>query len=203
MSVPKLFQPIELRSITARNRICVAPMCQYSAVDGLGRRAVDALLATGALDLVALLSPEHGLNGAAAAGAAVDDGRDPATGLPVYSLYGPRQQPPEALLDQIDWIVVDLPDVGLRPFTYAGTIMNVLTAAMARGVRMLVLDRPNPLGGVRIDGPLPAADLISPVAALPVPLRHGLTIGELIRLGAARQALPVSVLAMTGLNGTS
>ncbi len=176
----------------------VALLTNDSAVDRLGRRAVDAIRINGVCDIVALLSPEHGLHGAAQAGAMVEDGRDAATGLPIYSLYGPRREPPAELLKKIDWIVVDLPDVGLRPFTYAGTIIDVLAAAFAAGVRTMVLDRPNPLGGTVVDGPLPDPQLISPVAALPVPLRHGMTIAELARLGAAQRGLPISTLAMQG-----
>ena len=168
-----------------------------AGIDATGARGIDRLAALPGVTLARLFSPEHGLEGGAAAGEAVADGRDAATGLPVQSLYGARRLPDLAGLDTL---VIDLQDVGLRCFTYAATMADALRACASAGVEALVLDRPNPLGGLRIEGPLPRPELISPVAALPVPLRHGLTMGELARLANAALPAParLSVVAMTG-----
>lgn len=157
----------------------IALLTHAGARDAAGRRSVDAVAAVAGKRLLGLLSPEHGLDGKAAAGAAVPDGRDGATGLPVYSLYGQEGRRPQALLDQVDTIMVDLQDVGLRPYTYAATMIDVLHMANDGGQKVYLLDRPNPLGGVTIDGPLVDPALASKVSALPTPFRHGMTITEL------------------------
>lgn len=178
----------------------VALLTHAGAIDARGRRSVDAVAGIAGLDLVALLSPEHGLSGSAAAGQHVADGRDAATGLPIHSLYGARRTPPAELLSQVDTVLIDLQDIGLRCFTYAATMIDVMRAASSAGVRVMVLDRPNPLGGLKIDGPLMAPALASPVGALPTPFRHGLTLGELAGLVQAneRLELDLSVLPMRG-----
>jgi uncharacterized protein YbbC (DUF1343 family) len=155
-----------------------ALLTHAGAVDARGRRSVDVVKGLLGDRLVALLSPEHGLAGKAAAGEVVGDSRDAASGLPVTSLYGARKEPPAELLARIDTLIIDLQDVGLRPFTYAPTMVDAMRAASAAGVRVLVLDRPNPLGGLAVDGPRPEPGFTSPVSALPLPFRHGLTIGE-------------------------
>lgn len=176
----------------------LAMLTHAGAVDRHGRRAVDGAAAVLGSRLVALLSPEHGLAGRAGAGEAVDDARDSATGLPVLSLYGTRRAPPDDLLARIDTLLIDMQDIGLRPFTYAATMIDALRAA-AKGVRVVVLDRPNPLGGLAIDGPRPDPALISHVAALPLAFRHGMTLGEIARMIAAREGLPApEVVACTG-----
>jgi uncharacterized protein YbbC (DUF1343 family) len=116
------------------------------------------------------------------------------------SLYGARRAPPPELLRQIDTVLIDLQDIGLRCFTYAATMSDVMRAAAKQGVRVMVLDRPNPLGGLKIDGPLMDPALASPVGALPTPFRHGLTLGELAGLIQAneRLELDLSVLPMRG-----
>lgn len=166
-----------------------ALLTHAGAIDARGRRSVDVV--TGVLGdrLVALLSPEHGLGGKAAAGEAVADTRDAASGLPVTSLYGTRKEPPAELLARIEVLIIDLQDVGLRPFTYAATMADAMRAASAAGVRVVVLDRPNPLGGLAVDGPRPEQGFTSPVAALPLPFRHGLTMGELARFAHGHYGL--------------
>ena len=158
-----------------------ALLTHAGAIDRQGRRSVDVVQGVLGNRLIALLSPEHGLAGQAAAGEAVADGRDPASGLPVTSLYGARRVPPADLLARIDTLIVDMQDVGLRPFTYGATMADAMRAADAAGVGVLVLDRPNPLGGLAVDGPRPEPGFTSHVAALPLPLRHGLTMGEIAR----------------------
>ena len=177
----------------------IAMLTHAGAVDQRGRRAVDGAAEVLGSRLVALLSPEHGLTGHAGAGEAVDDARDAATGLPVLSLYGARRAPPDELLARIDTLLIDLQDIGLRPFTYAATMIDALRTAAAKGVRVVVLDRPNPLGGLAIDGPRPDPALISHVGALPLAFRHGMTLGEIARMIATREGLPATeVVACTG-----
>lgn len=168
-----------------------------AGIDATGARGADRLAALPGTSLVRLFSPEHGLDSRAGAGEAVADGRDAATGLPVQSLYGARSRPE---LSGIDALVIDLQDVGLRCFTYAATMAEALRACAGAGVEALVLDRPNPLGGLAMEGPLPRPELMSHVAALPVPLRHGLTMGELARLASAALPAPprLTVVAMSG-----
>ncbi|HYD98300.1 MAG TPA: DUF1343 domain-containing protein, partial [Alphaproteobacteria bacterium] len=138
---------------------------------------------------VRLFAPEHGVLGALQAGEADHDGTDPITGAPVVALYGARSAPEPGHLADLDAVVVDLVDTGVRSYTYAATLYAVQRAAAAAGVPVVVLDRPNPLGRRREGGGV-APGHGSFVAKLDVPLRHGLTLGELARLNAATQGLP-------------
>jgi uncharacterized protein YbbC (DUF1343 family) len=160
-----------------------------SARNRKGVRTTDVLAARRDLALVALLSPEHGLS--AARDERIDDGTDAKTHLPVSSLSGgahgrragrPAGPRPVTLPDGIDAVVVDLPDVGTRFYTYASTVHAVLQAAAARGLRVIVLDRPNPIGGWEVAGPVLQAGMLSPVNHHPLPVRHGMTMGELAEM---------------------
>lgn len=152
------------------------------------------------LHIVALFGPEHGLRGAAAAGEPVDSGRDRATRLPVYSLYGERQEPTEAMLEGIEALLIDLQDVGMRYYTYASTVRAVLHAAARRGLPVVLLDRPNPLNGLALEGPVAEPGFLSFVAASRVPARHGLTLGELARWMNEHEGIgaPLTVIPMQG-----
>jgi len=151
-----------------------------AGVDAAGVSDVNRLRA-GGLELVALFSPEHGFGGAAAPGAAVSNGTDSATGLPIYSLYGQNTAPTAAMLSGLDVLLVDLQDVGARYYTYLATTVAVMRAAALGGKRVVVLDRPNPIGGTMQGNVLDTA-FASMVGLLPVPMRHGMTLGELARL---------------------
>ncbi|MCX7668898.1 MAG: DUF1343 domain-containing protein, partial [Anaerolineae bacterium] len=118
---------------------------------------------------------------AAADGAAVDHARDVHTGLPVYSLYGTTREPTAAMLTGLDALVCDVQDVGARFYTFISTLYYVLRAAGRHGVPVIVLDRPNPIGGTASEGPLVAPGLESFIGIAPIPIRHGMTIGELAR----------------------
>ncbi len=147
-----------------------------------GRHAIDVLRGAG-VDVVRLFGPEHGLRGLAAAGEAVEGGVDAASGLPVISLYGARTKPSPEDLRGLDVLVVDLQDAGVRFYTYASTMLLCLEAAAEAGLEVVVLDRPNPLGGERVEGPeRDPAMPYSLVSAAPGPLVHGLTLGEMARL---------------------
>jgi CubicO group peptidase (beta-lactamase class C family)/uncharacterized protein YbbC (DUF1343 family) len=165
-----------------------------------GRRAVEVLRDRG-LDVVRLYAPEHGLAGRAAAGETVADGRDPGSGLPVVSVYGAA--PTAAQFAGIDALVVDLQDAGVRFYTYTATLLRCLRAAAEADVEVVVLDRPNPLGGEYVAGPARASFAEVPptlVSETPGPPVHGLTIGEMARHANALLPRParVSVVAMRG-----
>jgi uncharacterized protein YbbC (DUF1343 family) len=138
------------------------------------------LLIEAGLDLRVRMGPEHGIGGAAQDMEPVDYEREP--GIPVVSLYGQSEEnlrPPKDVLDDIDVLVADLQDVGSRYYTYAATLRYCMEDCAKAGVTVMVLDRPNPINGVSMEGPLLDDDLRSFVGAYPVPVRHGLTIGEL------------------------
>jgi uncharacterized protein YbbC (DUF1343 family) len=131
------------------------------------------------VQVVALFAAEHGLRGEAAAGEAVTSAVDPATRLPVHSLYGEQREPTAAMVAGLDAVLVDLQDAGVRYYTYPATVRNLLLAARRHGFRVTVLDRPNPLNGAVLEGPIIETGFRSFVGAALVPIRHGLTLGEL------------------------
>ena len=145
-----------------------------------GTSTLALLQAAPDVDLRVLLSPEHGIRGNA--DGVVKDAREPSTGLPIYSLYGETRRPTSRMLDGLDTIVVDLQDVGVRFYTYGTTMAYVMEAAAARGIRVVILDRPNPITGVAIEGPLLDEAAAGFTGYFSMPARHGLTLGELARL---------------------
>jgi uncharacterized protein YbbC (DUF1343 family) len=156
-----------------------------TTVDSELRHGADLMRAHPEIDLRLLFGPEHGIRGSAQDMIGVNDGRDPATGLPEVSLYGPTfasLSPTVEHLSQIDVLVFDVQDVGARYYTYAATMALCMRAAGAVGVGMVVLDRPNPMGGLRVEGGGLDPGLENFCALYPVPQRHGLTVGELARL---------------------
>ncbi|MDI1285191.1 MAG: DUF1343 domain-containing protein [Reyranella sp.] len=151
-----------------------------SARDGKGRRTADVLHAAAGPKLVALFSPEHGLD--AGREGKIASGRDEATGLPIHSLYGETRRPTAAMLAGLDGLVFDMQDVGTRYYTYATTMAYAMEAAAQYKLDFFVLDRPNPITASTVQGPVLDADLVSFITYLPLPVRHGMTIGELARL---------------------
>jgi uncharacterized protein YbbC (DUF1343 family) len=137
-------------------------------------------------NLVALYTPEHGLSGTEKAGRYVKSRKDPLTGLPAYSLYGPTRKPTPGILRGINVIVFDIQDIGCRSYTYISTMGKCMEAAAENNVDFVVLDRPNPLGGVRVEGPSVEPSWISFVGQFPVPYVHGLTVGELAKMANDR-----------------
>lgn len=158
-------------------------LTNQTGIDRAGRRDVDRLLGAG-LRPVALFSPEHGFRGLADR-PGLPDAVDSATGLPIYSLYGGSRTAARGALDSLDVLLIDLQDIGARYYTYPATATSLMRDAAARGVRVIVLDRPDPIGGVLVQGETrerigdPDSEL---VGFLPVPMRHGMTLGELLRL---------------------
>ncbi|MGH7580366.1 MAG: exo-beta-N-acetylmuramidase NamZ family protein [Gemmatimonadales bacterium] len=166
----------------------VGLVTNQSGVDASGVSDVVRLRAAG-VRLVALFSPEHGFRGAADPGAAVASSVDSATGLPIYSLYGATSAPTDKMLAGIDVLLVDLQDAGARYYTYITTTVDVMQAAARQGIPVVVLDRPNPIGGA-VQGNVLEEAHITPVGRLTVPMRHGLTLGEQARL--ARSDLKIT-----------
>ena len=158
----------------------VGLVSNQAGVDARGVSDVDLLLHAG-IRLVALFSPEHGFRGAADPGAAVASSVDSATGLPIYSLYGATRGPTDSMLAGLDLLLVDLPDVGARYYTYLGTTIEVMRSAVRNRRTVIVLDRPNPIGG-RVQGNLLDPAYRSFVGALAMPMRPGMSLGELARL---------------------
>ncbi len=178
----------------------VGLLAHAASVAADGRHAIDVLRKSG-VDVRRLFAPEHGLRSRAAAGEKLPGGVDPQSGLPVVSLYGERTRPAPDDLRDLDALVVDLQDAGVRFYTYLGTMILCLQAAAEAGIELIVLDRPNPLGGEGMEGP--ARDPAWPPSLLslaPGPLVHGLTLGEMARLvnaGLERHAR-LTVVAMRG-----
>jgi len=145
-----------------------------------GVTTIDALHKAPGVSLVALFSPEHGIRGAV--DAEVADSRDDVTGLPVFSLYGKTRKPIPASLENVDALVYDIQDIGTRFYTYISTMGLVLEAAKEKGIPVFVLDRPNPIGGTKVEGPVRDPKFASFIAHHALPVRHGMTVGELALL---------------------
>jgi uncharacterized protein YbbC (DUF1343 family) len=157
----------------------VGIITNHSSVNAAGRNAVDILYGSKKVNLAAIFSPEHGFRGAAEAGELVDNSSDPVTGLPIYSLYGKTRRISPEMLRGLDVLVFDVQDIGARFYTYPTTMAYAMEEAAKYGVEFIVLDRPNPIGGVIIEGPMLAPDIDSFIAYHRVPLRHAFTVGEL------------------------
>jgi uncharacterized protein YbbC (DUF1343 family) len=153
-----------------------------TGVDAHLRSTIDILHAAPGVQLAALYGPEHGVRGDAAAGQTVETTMDPATGVPVYSLYGKNRRPTPAMLKGIDVLVYDIQDIGVRSYTFISTLGQCMEAAAAQGIPFVVLDRPDPLGGDRMEGPTVSPGFTSFVSPYPIPYVYGLTPGELARL---------------------
>ncbi len=143
---------------------------------------VQVLHETKVCELVAIFGPEHGVYGDAYAGDKIADQADPRTGLPAYSLYGAHRKPTPAMLDGLDVLVFDLQDIGARSYTFISTMRACLEASAEAGIEFVVLDRPNPLGGERIEGGFVEEGFESFISHLPIPYVHGMTMGELAQL---------------------
>ena len=151
-----------------------------TGVDRNYRRSVDIL--KDKVNLVALFAPEHGLRGNVVAGAAVPHEKDAATGLPIYSLHGDNRKPTAAMLKGIDVLAFDIQDIGARSYTYVYTMAYAMQSAREMNIPFVVFDRPNPVGGEQVEGGLLQPAYSSFIGLYPIPVRHGLTVGELARL---------------------
>ncbi len=150
-----------------------------------GRSTIDILHQARNVNLVALYSPEHGIDGAAKANEHVTHGTHPRTRLPVYSLYGRTRKPTPQMLRGIDTLIVDLQDIGTRSYTYISCMRLAMEACFENNVSVIILDRPNPLGGIKVDGPPMDEQWRSYVGTFQMPYVHGLTIGEIANMAKA------------------
>lgn len=162
----------------------------HTGVDRHLRSIIDLLREHDVIELVALLGPEHGVRGEAQAGAEVSGAIDQRTGLPVHSLYGETLAPTPAMMQGLDALIFDIQDAGVRFYTYVSTMINAQEAAVSAGLRFVVLDRPDPIGGIRVEGNMLDPGFASFVGAHPVPIRYGMTVGELARMVAADREWP-------------
>lgn len=153
-----------------------------TGVDSKLKSTIDILNEAGNVNLVALFGPEHGVRGNFSAGDQVTDQKDPKTGLPEYSLYGKRKKPLAEVMDLIDVFVYDIQDIGSRSYTYISTMGKIMEQAADFDKEVIVLDRPNPLGGLRVEGPITEDGFISFVSQFKIPYVYGLTCGELASL---------------------
>jgi uncharacterized protein YbbC (DUF1343 family) len=155
----------------------VGLVTNHTGLDSTGQRTLDLLHDTPGVKLVAIFTPEHGLYGNI--DAKVASGMEPTTNLPVYSLYGEVRRPTNEMLNGLDALVFDIQDAGVRFYTYVTTMAYAMEAAARKGLAFYVLDRPNPIGGALVQGPLLDAELRSFTGYFPLPIRHGMTVGEL------------------------
>jgi uncharacterized protein YbbC (DUF1343 family) len=174
----------------------VGLITNHTGLDSQGRSTVDVLSHAAGVQLIALFSPEHGLAGSN--DERITSSKDPATGLPVHSLYGETLRPTDEMLQGIDALVFDVQDAGVRFYTYTTTMAYCMEEAAKRQIAFFVLDRPNPLGGEIVEGPMLDADKTNFVGYFPLPVRYGLTIGELAQLFNAENNIGVDlhVIAM-------
>ena len=177
-------------------------LTNQTAVTSTGTSGIDLLHASPLLTLVALYGPEHGLRGGVEGGERIESGVDARTGVPVHSLYGTTQRPTPEMLRGVDVLLFDMQDIGARPYTFVWTMAMAMEAAAAQKIPFIVLDRPNPITG-RTEGPLMQMEMRGVGQAItgyyPVPLRHGMTVGEVARyinseykIGAQLTVIPVA-----------
>ncbi|WP_084160813.1 DUF1343 domain-containing protein [Terribacillus saccharophilus] len=152
-----------------------------TGIDSKMNSIVDLLHDDSGIELTALFGPEHGVRGDAQAGEYVESYIDEKTGLPVYSLYGQTRKPTPEMLKNVEVLVFDIQDVGTRYYTYIYTMAYAMEAAKENNIPIVVLDRPNPLGGLSVDGPVLEPEFSSFVGMYPIPTKHGMTVGELAR----------------------
>jgi uncharacterized protein YbbC (DUF1343 family) len=182
----------------------VGLITNHTSMTGQGEMTRVAMKRALGSGLTALYAPEHGIDGTIGAGIHVSTRRDSVTGLTVYSLYGPTRKPTPQMLAPIDVLVFDLQDIGCRSYTYISTMAVAMEAAAECGKDFIVLDRPNPMGGLRVEGPPLDPKWKSFVGQLPVPYVHGMTTGELAMMTAAHHWIAASprlnVVRMQGWN---
>jgi uncharacterized protein YbbC (DUF1343 family) len=177
----------------------VGLLTNHTGRDRRGRSSIDLLHEASGFTLAAIFAPEHGLRGTAPGGAHIAAGRDSATGVPIRSLYGRSYAPSAQMLQDVDVLVYDVQDVGARPYTFVWTMTLAAEAADRHGKRFIVLDRPNPIRADRVEGGVLRAAYRSLVGREAVPMRYGLTPGELARwLVATGRLRDVSVVPMRG-----
>lgn len=176
----------------------VGLVTNQTGVDAQGRRTIDVLAHASGVKLVALFSPEHGILGRA--DAPVANATDEATGLPIYSLYGVTRRPTAEMLQNLDALVFDVQDAGVRFYTYITTMAYCMEEAAKKNIPIWVLDRPDPLGGETMEGPMLDPGRTSFTGYFPMPVRYAMTVGELARMFNAEKKIgaDLHVVAMQG-----
>ncbi len=159
----------------------VGVICNRTSLMPDGRRLVDKLVESN-INVTAIFTPEHGMEGKVAAGGSVENATDPTLGVPIYSLYGKTTKPTKEMLAGVDAFIFDIQDVGARFYTYISTMALAMKAADENKKRFILLDRPNPINGVDVEGPVLDSSETSFIGMFPLPIRHGLTIGEVARM---------------------
>lgn len=189
------FQPLK--------NMTVGLLTNQTGRDRAGRRTIDVLAAAPGVKLAAIFTPEHGLD--ADREGKVASGTDAATGLPVYSLYGDSRRPAPSMLAGLDVVLVDLQDAGARFYTYPATVAYLMEAAAPQGVKVIILDRPNPIAASGARGPVLGAEFESFTGYFTLPVQHGLTLGELASMFNAEKHIgaDLSVIAMQGYRPNS
>jgi len=178
----------------------VGLITNHTSLNAAGQNAVDAFHAAGTFKLAAIFSPEHGFRGNEEGGVYIENTTDPATGAPVYSLYGKgKQRPTPEMLKDLDVLVFDIQDIGARFYTYLTTMGYAMEEAAKAGLPFMVLDRPNPIGGL-VEGPVLDPEVSFFTAYFPVPTRHGFTAGEmaLFHKDSLKLDLDLTVIKMEG-----
>jgi uncharacterized protein YbbC (DUF1343 family) len=176
----------------------VGLITNQTGVDSQGRRTIDVLKSAPDVKLVALFSPEHGIQGRA--DSSVSNATDQASGVTIYSLYGSTRRPTDDMLANLDALVFDIQDAGVRFYTYTTTMAYCMEEAAKHHIAFFVLDRPNPLGGEIIEGPMLDPDKLSFTAYFPMPVRYAMTMGELAQMFNAENKIgaDLHVVAMNG-----
>jgi uncharacterized protein YbbC (DUF1343 family) len=154
----------------------------HTGIDAAGKPSIDRLMEAPEVELVALYSPEHGIRGTVRGGDEIRSGVDEVTGLPIHSLYGDTRKPTPEMLQGVEILLFDIQDVGARYYTYVSTMAKGMEAAGEAGIPFVVLDRPNPIGGLVAQGNVLDPAYSTFVGLFPVPMRHGMTPGELARM---------------------
>lgn len=154
----------------------------HTAILQSGTHLVDTLVSMSNVNVKVLFGPEHGIRGDAPDGNTVQDSIDALTGIPVLSLYGEIRKPTSEMLQGVDLLVFDIQDIGARFYTFISTMYYTIEAAAENNIPIIILDRPNPIGGLKVDGPLRPDSMKSFVAIAPIPIMHGMTVGELAAL---------------------
>jgi uncharacterized protein YbbC (DUF1343 family)/CubicO group peptidase (beta-lactamase class C family) len=189
---------LEAENFAPLSGLRIGLITNHTGLDAEGRRTIDLLHRAPGVSLVALFSPEHGLAGKVEE--RFGSSQDPITGLPVYSLYGEVERPTDEMLHGLDALVFDVQDVGVRPYTYITTLGYTLEAAARNGIAFYVLDRPDAINGFSVQGPILEGDLESFVGYFPLPVRHGMTVGELAEMfnGEKQLGAKLHVIKMRG-----
>lgn len=182
----------------------VGVITNQTAVSGDGKHIIEVLRTAPDVELTAIFGPEHGVFGKNEAGEAVESSEGDSIKIPVYSLYGITRKPTAEMFKNIDALLFDIQDVGTRFYTYISTMNNTMEAAADFGVKYIVLDRPNPVGGVVVEGPVLSPEFTSFVGIHPIALRHGMTVGELAMMFKeegwlkSKKKLDLAVVEMQG-----